>query len=216
MGDSHVCSSCGIDLAGKQHVKVVFENWPVEEEVTVRSRTGREKTVKRKLTKEVITAFGMECLEKPEVWQGLDVFSEGTVTPENIRDFFDDLRWLGKNPLFMLNLQGFCLSSDFCKQFSGEQPCAHIRNPDSLCRWQEASCYVGHPGVYRIYNKTWKRATDGVHSIRAILQTLKGLWKGTPAMGSYSKTALAIYFGGYFLVMLFYPPLILAKVILHK
>ena len=218
MGDKHVCSVCGADLAGKQHLKLVYENWPVEEEVTVRSRTGRERKVTRKQTKEVISAFGMECIGNPEVWEKLDVFAEGPVTASKMAELFEDIRWLGKNPLFILDAVGRCLSTAVCKQFSGEERCAHIVNPGSPWRWSETYCYAGHPGTYRIYNQTWKRATSEAFSLRAFLQGLKELWKGAPAIGgkNYSKKVLATYFGGYILVMLLYPPVMFVKAILHK
>lgn len=219
MGDKHVCSVCGADLAGKQHLKLVYENWPVEEEVIVRSRTGRERKVIRKQTKEVISAFGMECIANPDVWGKLDVFAEGPVTSDKMGELFEDIRWLGKNPIFILDAIGRCLSAAVCKQFSGEERCAHIVNPGSPWRWSEAYCYAGHPGTYRIYNKPWKERARETFSLGTILQSLKELWKATPAtpaIGNYSKKALATYFGGYILVMLFYPPLMLAKAILHK
>lgn len=162
MGDKHVCSVCGADLARKQHIKIVFENWPVEETVTVRSRTGKERTVKRTQTKEVITAFGMECLENPEKWKELDAFSEGKIGPGDMANLFDDIRWVGKNPLFLLSAANFCLSGSSCAQFQPgpDGRCIHIAGLEEfkreILRWAELYCYVGHPGAYRIYNRGWQ------------------------------------------------------------
>lgn len=216
MGDKHVCSLCGTGLAGKQHLKLVFENWPVEEEVTIRSRTGKERKVKRKQTKEVITALGMECISNAATWEKLDVFAEGPVTTSKMEELFDDIRWLGKNPVFRLNPTGACLSSSVCKQFSGEGgKCIHIVNPPLSLRFEEAYCYAGHPGIYRIYNKSWK-PTRGSLSLKRILAELKGVWNSMPNFGVQHKKTLAIYLGGWILVMFLCPPLMLAKTILRR
>lgn len=217
MGDKHVCSLCGTGLAGKQHIKLVFENWPVEEEVIIRSRTGRERKSKRKQTKEIITALGMECISNPATWEKLDVFTEGPVIPQRMGEFFDDIRWLGKNPIFRLSPTGVCLSSSVCKQFSGEAGiCIHVANPPLHLRFEEAYCYAGHPGIYRIYNKNWKPTRESL-SLKRILAELKGVWNSMPNMGVHgNKKALAIYLGSWILVAFLYPPLMLAKTILGK
>lgn len=141
MGDKHVCSLCNEKLEGEQHIKIVFENWPIEETVTYR-RKGKERTTTRKLTKEVITALGMECLRNPERWKGYDI------DPSKVEEFFEDLRFAGKNPIFnaVLTKSGpICLSPD-CKHRTGTD-CQHLlRFHSQSTGLDELACEVGHPG----------------------------------------------------------------------
>ncbi len=141
MGDKHVCSFCDEKLEGKQHIKIVFENWPIEEVVTYR-RKGKERTTTRKLTKEVITALGMECLRNPERWKGYDI------DPSKVEEFFEDLRFAGKNPIFsaVLTKTGpVCLSPN-CIHRTGSD-CLHLlRYGSSVIGLDELACEIGHPG----------------------------------------------------------------------
>lgn len=142
MGDKHVCSFCSENLEGKQHIKIVFENWPVEEEVIYR-RKGKEARKTRKTTKEVITAIGMECIQNPDRWKDFEI------DPAKVADFFEDLRFAGKNPVFRAVLARggpVCLSAD-CGQRTGSD-CRHMerRHSSDFYGLDELSCEVGHPG----------------------------------------------------------------------
>lgn len=142
MGDKHVCSFCDEKLEGKQHIKIVFENWPIEETVTYR-RKGKERTTTRKLTKEVITALGMECLRSPERWKGYDI------DPSKVEEFFEDLRFAGKNPKFSAILAKggpVCLALS-CSHRTGSN-CQHLLRNRSFdfVGLNELTCEVGHPG----------------------------------------------------------------------
>lgn len=193
MGDKHGCSFCNEDLSGKQHVKIVFENWPIEETVTVRSRTGKERKVERKTTREVITVLGMECLNNPERWKTLDAFKTGPVTPEGIADLFEDIRWAGKNPTFILSPALSCLSIAVCGQFRAdlEGRCVNILGPrQPQYRFDDYSCYVGHPGTYRVYNRGWKSPGPATF-IRNLRDSLKSSWSFLPTSNNVSvKRAL--------------------------
>lgn len=189
MGDTHGCSFCNQDLSGKQHVKIVFENWPVEETVTVRSRTGKERTVKRKQTHEVITAFGLECLNNPEKWKALDAFKTGSVTPEGMADLFEDIRWAGKNPTFILSPALLCLSADVCGQFRADLDgrCVNILGPRQPQYWYDDYwCHVGHPGTYRVYNRGWKPPGPATF-FRNLWDSLKSSWSAFPSDVSTKK-----------------------------
>lgn len=142
MGDKHVCSFCNESLQGKQHIKIVFENWPIEETVTYR-RKGKEAKSTRKVTREVITALGMECLQNPEKWKDYDI------DPSKVEDFFEDLRFAGKNPLFRAILTktgAVCLSLN-CSHRTGSN-CQHLLRNRSFdfIGLDELACEVGHPG----------------------------------------------------------------------
>jgi len=150
MGDDHVCSFCNENQVGKQHIKIVFENWPVEEEIIYR-RKGKEARKTNKVTKEVITALGMECINNPERWKEFDI------DPSKVADFFEDLRFIGKNPYFRAVVaEGIdkCLAID----------CPHVSLRDETCRHlirlgfpytglDELHCAVGHPGVELVRHK---------------------------------------------------------------
>jgi hypothetical protein len=196
MGDKHGCSFCNQDLSGKQHIKIVFENWPVEETVIVRSRTGKERKAKRKTTHEAITAFGMECLNNPEKWKALDVFKMGSVTPEGMADLFEDIRWAGKNPTFILSPALSCLSAAICGQFRADLDgrCVNIIGPrQPQYRFDDYSCYVGHPGNYRIYNRNWNwKARASV--LRDFCHSLKSIWSGLPTSNNVSFKKALTYF----------------------
>ena len=143
MADNHVCSFCNEDLKGKQHIKIVFENWPVEE-VVIFERKGKEKRKTQKLTKEVITAIGMECLKDPERWREFDI------DPSKVSDFFEDLRFAGKNPTLAIAVDGDdarCVTND-CRHRNDEY-CSHLSFGGSdISGMERAICSVGHPGHY--------------------------------------------------------------------
>lgn len=148
MGDQHVCSFCGAQQAGKQHIKLVFENWPVEELVSY-TRKGVTRQRRRKRTKEVISAIGMECLSDPERWEdyGLE--------PDEVTDFFERLRLQGKNPIFqgVLVADGSlqCVTKDCPQRLpigEFESSCTHVtRGPYPGVGLDALSCWAGHPGV---------------------------------------------------------------------
>lgn len=166
MGDKHVCSFCDEKLQGKQHIKIVFENWPIEETVTYR-RKGKERTTTRKLTKEVITALGMECLRNPERWKDYDI------DPGKVEDFFEDLRFTGKNPIFraILTKTGpVCLSTN-CTHRTGND-CQHLlRYGSSIFALDELACEVGHPGKCLVRKG---KERGGLWSPMASLSSLPG------------------------------------------
>lgn len=141
MGDKHVCSFCDENLEGKQHIKIVFENWPIEEEVTYR-RKGKEAKRTRKVTKEVITAIGMECINNPDKWKDYEI------EPSKVSDFFEDLRFAGKNPIFnaVLTKAGPVCLSPKCIHRTGND-CQHLlRYASQWLGLDELACEVGHPG----------------------------------------------------------------------
>lgn len=148
MGDQHVCSFCGAQQAGKQHIKLVYENWPVEELVSY-TRKGVTRQRRRMRTKEVISAIGMECLSDPERWEdyGLE--------PDEVADFFERLRALGKNPIFQGvvvadgSLQ--CVTKNCPQRLpdgDSEFSCTHVTRGGYPGAGLDAlSCWAGHPGV---------------------------------------------------------------------
>jgi len=178
MGDKHVCSCCALDQAGKQHVKVVYENWPVEEPVTARRKTGPPKTTTRKRVQQVVSVIGMECLADPERWAGFPI------EPEKVAAFFDRLRTVGKNPIFMgVLVDGGlrCLSTN-CLQRMGGQSCQHVQRwPTATPKHDELSCYAGHPGVTLVPREQGTQGSPGVgtgfHTTLSYVLSIGKSWK---------------------------------------
>lgn len=144
MGDKHTCSSCSENLEGKQHIKIVFENWPQEKIITYR-RKGKEYQRKKQVTKELITVLCMNCLGNQDKWAGVKELEEPELTP-----FFNYLARMGKNPLFraMLTKSGpLCIAID-CHHRTGPN-CKHLFRQGSkdYLGLDESFCEVGHPGV---------------------------------------------------------------------
>jgi len=206
MGDNHVCSFCAEKLVGKQHIKIVFENWPVEETITYR-RKGKERTTARKLTKEVITALGMECINNPERWKDYDI------DPGKVADFFEDLRFVGKNPVFSATLAkdgAVCLSLN-CSQRTGSN-CQHLLRHHSFdfLTLDELTCEVGHPG--RALVRQGKEERTGILNPlglptlpkRKLWQSIWGFagfaWK--PQHGFLTRTYFGLTYTGPLLFML--------------
>jgi len=145
MGDNHVCSFCNEKLQGKQHIKIVFENWPIEEEVIYR-RKGKEARKTRKVTKEVITAIGIECLNNPDRWKDYDI------DPNKVADFFEDLRFAGKNPVLnaVLTKDGPVCLTEGCRHCTGPD-CQHLlRDSSRYSGLDMLTCEIGHPGHFLV------------------------------------------------------------------
>lgn len=149
MGDNHVCSLCNENLVGKQHIKIVFENWP-HEKVTTYRRKGKEHRRKKLVTKELITALCMKCLANDERWAGVAELEEPELTP-----FFNYLAKLGKNPLFstiLVRSGPLCIVADCPHRTAPE--CKHLRRFQSDYFGLDAlSCAVGHPGETLVRHK---------------------------------------------------------------
>ncbi|MBA7516376.1 hypothetical protein ES705_08424 [subsurface metagenome] len=148
MGDKHVCSSCSENLEGKQHIKIVFENWP-QEKVTTYRRKGKEYRRKTAIIKELITALCMNCVGNPDKWVNVKELEEPELTP-----FFNYLAKMGKNPLFkaLLVKNGpLCIVAD-CKHRTAPN-CAHLLRSHSaqFSNFDELSCEVGHPGATLVH-----------------------------------------------------------------
>lgn len=178
MGDNHVCSFCNEKQFGKQHIKIVFENWPVEEEVTYR-RKGKVAHRTRKVTKEVITAIGMECLRNPEHWKDF------AIDPGKVEEFFEDLRFAGKNPFFraVLTKNGsVCLAASNCPHFSqlngaaASGSCEHIgRGPFDVHHLDMLYCMVGHRGIELVRQPLRNLMLQG--NLRSWAMSLRQLWQ---------------------------------------
>lgn len=185
MGDNHVCSLCDENLAGKQHVKIVFENWP-HEKVTTYQRKGKEYHRKKLVTKELITALCMKCLADDERWAGVAELEEPELTP-----FFNYLAKLGKNPLFkaiLVRRGPLCITADCPHRTAPE--CDHVsRSQSDYFGLDALSCAVGHPGETLARHK--EDATTPKFSLKS-LKWLRGMvsmsWK--PEHGLMTK----IYF----------------------
>lgn len=151
MGDKHVCSFCGTSQEGKAHIKIVFENWPVAEEVTYRRKGQVKKQVRqvtqvKQVTKEVITALGLECIRDPARWGAFPI------EPEQVPDFFDRVRRIGKNPTFLAMVEGGrlrCLALGCAQRSPADAEwCVHILTEGYAGTGLEAArCWVGHPGI---------------------------------------------------------------------
>lgn len=210
MADNHVCSFCNEDLKGKQHIKVVFENWPVEEEVTYR-RKGKEKKTKRKLTKEVITAIGMECIQNPDRWKDFDI------DPTKVADFFEDLRFVGKNPFFraILTKDGpACLSAAGCPHFV---PLGETSPSDGMCQniargqfefyhLDRVYCAIGHQGIELVRQKGSGLLPE--QGIGAWLRSLGTLW-GLASPASKGSRGLSCYYFLWLFVGWYLPSLVM-------
>lgn len=195
MGDRHVCSFCNENLEGKQHIKIVFENWPVEEEIIYR-RKGREAKQKKTSIKEVITALGMECIHNPERWKDFDI------DPSKVADFFEDLRFIGKNPFFraLLTKDGpVCLSAAKCPHFAplgetspAEGLCQHIaRGQFEFHHLDRVYCAIGHQGVELVRQKASNLLPE--QGIGAWLRSLGTLW-GLASPASKGSRGLSCYY----------------------
>lgn len=178
MGDQHVCSFCGVDQQGKQHVKLVFENWPVEETHTYKYR-GQERSRTRTVTKEVITAIGLECLGDPARW------SDYAIEGQEAADFFEHLRFAGKNPTFRgeVAVNGLVCHATSCAQrqpVDGPETCAHVRRTDypgtSL---DQLYCWVGHPGVVLVRGARVKAKIGLSYVWHVFSSSAKLIWPNT-------------------------------------
>jgi len=208
MGDNHVCSFCDEKQQGKQHIKIVFENWPVEEEVTYR-RKGKEAHRTRKVTKEVITVVGMECLRSPERWK------DYVIDPGKVEEFFEDLRFIGKNPIFRAALTKdgpICLSAAKCRHFAQTEGaeasamCQHIRRElFELHHLDMLYCGIGHPGIELVRHSIGDLMPQGnlgswITSLRQLWQ-FGASWKRSPFITFYFFSWLFCgWFVPYFIV----------------
>ncbi len=173
MGDNHICSLCNGSQVGKQHIKIVFENWP-HEKVTTYRRKGKEYHRKKLVTKELITALCMKCLADDERWAGVAELEEPALTP-----FFNYLAKLGKNPLFsaiLVRSGPLCITAD----------CPHRTAPecDHVARFQSEhygldslSCAVGHPGETLVRHKK-VQAWNSLKSVKSWVSDMVTMsWK---------------------------------------
>ena len=175
MGDVHVCSMCGVAQAGKPHLRLAWENWPVEEIYTYR---GRERP--RTVNKEIITIIGLECRDDPERWADFPPEDEGVAA------FFEALRVLGKNPTFLGELapkQTLVCRAVTCAQrqpVEGQDPlsCSHImRSEHPGTSLDQLYCWAGHPGVILVRGDRGTKARLGKYRIFA--GSLAHFWRSS-------------------------------------
>lgn len=190
MGDQHVCSFCGEAQQGKPHIKLVFENWPVEQVETYRKRERR-----RTVTKEVITAVGLECVHDPERW------ADFPIEAGEVEAFFEMLRIEGKNPTFLGELtpdKTLICRAETCAQRQpvGEDPlaCAHIqRSGYPGTGLDQLNCWSGHPGVVLVRQEKREPAgflKSGISLFGGALAYMRLFFRG---QGTSRRQMLAYY-----------------------